>query len=364
MWLLNTTTIELKSFSEDKIPEYAILSHTWGYDEVLFEDVYKKPVEQWKDKVGGVKVLKFVELASQRGINYVWVDPCCIDKRSSSELSEAINSMFKWYRNSRICYAYLSDVLSTGEEDSTDDGSTDGESIDGEDLIEEDQRDYVRMIGHRRRVRHSKRVQRGKKALQNMMDRRNGKIQPEWKEAPPLDTVPFEKSRWFKRGWTVRYAYIYLVLLICEAHQALLTFKQLQELIAPSKVQFWNREWSNIGSRSRWSGTISLITGIDESVLKTSLGLRFYPQSVHTKMTWAQGRETTREEDGAYSLMGLFQVNMPLLYGEGCRAFHRLFDEIIKKTGDQSILLQESREIFYVYPSWSPDAYEATRLSR
>ncbi|KAI0414728.1 heterokaryon incompatibility protein-domain-containing protein [Xylaria grammica] len=244
MWLLDTMTIELKSFFGDKIPEYAILSHTWADDEVLFEDVYQKPVEQWKDKAGGVKVLKFAELAAQREMKYAWVDTCCIDKRSSAELSEAINSMFEWYAKSRICYAYLSD---------------------------------------------------------------RSKVQPKGEEAPPPDTVPFEESRWFKRGWT--------------------------ELIAPRKVQFLNREWSNIGSRSRWSETISFITGIDKSALKSSWGLPwYYHQSVHTKMAWAQGRETTREEDRAYSLMGLFGVNMPLLYGEGFLAFERLFDEIIKNT--------------------------------
>ncbi|RWA10508.1 hypothetical protein EKO27_g4574, partial [Xylaria grammica] len=197
--------MELKSFFGDKIPEYAILSHTWGDDEVLFEDVYRKPVEQWKDKAGGVKVLKFAELAAQREMKYIWVDTCCIDKRSSAELSEAINSMFKWYSKSRICYAYLSDVLSTGEEGSieedsidegsTDQGSTDEDSTDEDDSIEEegsteeDLREEEMTSRDRRRARDRRKV------------RQRRTVQPKGEALPP-NVVPFGESRWFTRGWT------------------------------------------------------------------------------------------------------------------------------------------------------------------
>ncbi|KAI0965882.1 heterokaryon incompatibility protein-domain-containing protein [Xylaria arbuscula] len=137
MRLLETRTLKLKTFVGDDKPEYAILSHTWGDDEVLFEEIQKESSDEWKDKAGAVKILRSAEICTEFNIAYIWIDTCCIDKSSSAELSEAINSMFEWYRKSHVCYAYLSDVLSNQEQDL------------------------------------------------------------------PNGIVPFERSRWFTRGWTV-----------------------------------------------------------------------------------------------------------------------------------------------------------------
>ncbi|KAJ3563067.1 hypothetical protein NPX13_g8332 [Xylaria arbuscula] len=251
MRLLDTRTLKLKTFDGDERPQYGILSHTWGDDEVLYEDVQTKSTEEWKNKIGAGKILKAAEICAALGIVYTWIDTCCIDKSSSAELSEAINSMFEWYRSSLVCFAYLSDVL-----------------------------------------------------LDQQQDPRDG-------------TVPFEKSRWFTRGWT-----------------------------APSNLQFFDKSWRLLGGRSELADKIYSITYVDESILRSqdSSGLvdALTECSVHTKMVWATKRFTTRAEDRAYSLLGLFDVNMPLLYGEGGgKAFKRLQDEIIKRTSDQSILLHD-----------------------
>jgi hypothetical protein len=105
MRLLNARTITLENFtSENEVPRYAILSHTWGVEEVTLDDLQRKNHDKL---VGYWKIKTACQETCRDGINYLWVDTCCIDKRSSSELSEAINSMFKWYRAVSVCYAYL-----------------------------------------------------------------------------------------------------------------------------------------------------------------------------------------------------------------------------------------------------------------
>jgi hypothetical protein len=181
------------------------------------------------------------------------VDTCCIDKTSSAELSEAINSMFSWYRDAAICYVYLSDV-------------------GGGDDVSQKSRDI-------------------------------------------------STSLWFSRGWT------------------------LQELIAPSVVVFFARDWSEIGSRSVLIEQITAATGIDRGLFNndllsptgTSNRNRLNQYSIAQKMAWASKRKTTRVEDEAYCLLGLFGVNMPLIYGEGKTAFIRLQEEIMKRSSDHSI---------------------------
>ncbi|KAF4834547.1 Vegetative incompatibility protein HET-E-1 [Colletotrichum tropicale] len=105
MRLLKTTTLQLTDFV-GKAPPYAILSHTWGEEEVLFADVSNPTVP----KAGWFKVRSSCDLARSLGHDWIWIDTCCIDKSSSAELSEAINSMFRFYQNAVICIAYLSDV--------------------------------------------------------------------------------------------------------------------------------------------------------------------------------------------------------------------------------------------------------------
>jgi Heterokaryon incompatibility protein (HET) len=106
MRLLHSETLELKNFY-DEIPEYAILSHTWlkEEEEPTCQDIMGKT---GTDKPGYIKIKNFCAQAA-KDYEYVWVDTCCIDKTNNVELQEAINSMFKWYRGSEMCFAYLSD---------------------------------------------------------------------------------------------------------------------------------------------------------------------------------------------------------------------------------------------------------------
>lgn len=107
MRLLNAHTMELRSFMSES-PPYAILSHCWGRDEVVFSDLMD--LESAKHKRGFRKIAMTCQQTIRDGLHFVWIDSCCIDKSSSAELSEAINSMFAWYEKSEICYAFLADV--------------------------------------------------------------------------------------------------------------------------------------------------------------------------------------------------------------------------------------------------------------
>ncbi|KAG4443000.1 hypothetical protein IFR05_001531 [Cadophora sp. M221] len=229
------------------IPEYAILSHVWGPEEISFQDIIGDRSLAEKKK-GFAKVSSSCRQARKDGIDFIWIDTCCIDKSSSTELSEAINTMYRWYKDSKICYAYLSDV----------EAST---LLNSRTLYEP----------------------RG---------------------------VSMGESRWFTRGWT------------------------LQELLAPSKCQFFDETWSSIGMKEDHIETISRTTGIDLFVLNGGDHRRL---SIARRMAWAAKRETTRVEDMAYCLLGIFDINMPLLYGEGENAFMRLQQEILKVSEDQSI---------------------------
>lgn len=248
MRLLRTTTLTddkhelvVEEFSDPDIPQYAMLSHAWEEDEVTFAHVENNTATTRK----GYQKIKYVmDQARKDNLDYVWVDTCCIDKTSSAELSEAINSMFTWYSASVRCYAYLADV----------DGTADSETQRSE----------------------------------------------------------FSRSRWFTRGWT------------------------LQELLAPPAVIFFSKEWIGICERNSHSHIISDITNIDVDILD---GTRpFETVSIAKRMSWAAARKTKRPEDIAYCLMGLFSVNMPMLYGEGgVKAFHRLQEEIMKHSDDSSL---------------------------
>ncbi|KAG7054766.1 hypothetical protein JMJ77_0007240 [Colletotrichum scovillei] len=243
MWLINVDTLQLEEFIEPDFP-YAILSHTWGGEEVSFQELKtQRDDDVWK-KAGYLKISNSCRVAKSLELNYVWVDTCCIDKTSSAELSEAINSMFRWYNRSWVCFAYLSDM---------------------DDLASSDT--FLESLGD---------------------------------------------SRWFTRGWT------------------------LQELLAPKAVTFYNASWQLLGSKESLSPFLSSITGIDEAILIGKAPLLKVP--VATRMSWASKRQTTRTEDSAYCLLGIFDINMPLLYGEGEKAFARLQFEILQETNDLSLL--------------------------
>jgi hypothetical protein len=243
MRLIDTTTLELREFSGE-IPPYAILSHTWGAQEVSLQEFVAG--SQANDsritaRDGYQKIVRTCRLAENRKLRYVWVDTCCIDKTSSAELSEAINSMFKWYQNSDVCFVYLVDL-----------------------------------------------------------------------QGPNNWTKELRSCRWFTRGWC------------------------LQELIAPSVLEFYDTRWTYVGQKNeKFTGLLSKITGITKRVLNDPSAVFQLP--VAERMAWAAKRRTTREEDVAYSLMGLFNITMPMVYGEGSKAFLRLQEEIIKKHSDLTI---------------------------
>lgn len=242
MHLINCSTRQLEEFIGSNIPRYAILSHTWGEGEVSYADM-KNDHAASRLKEGYRKIDFTCEQALLNGLDYAWVDTCSIDKSSSVELSEAINSMFRWYEDSAICYVYLSDV----------EGAC-------------------------------------------------------WREDLP-------RSRWFTRGWT------------------------LQELLAPEHVTFYDCRWTQLGTKDELAGLLHSITNIDQEALVHTGNIDALDQfCVAQKMSWASNRQTTREEDTAYSLMGIFNVTMPLLYGEGIKAFQRLQEAIITQSGDHSIL--------------------------
>lgn len=274
MRLLDTTTLEFREYASRPSDSYVMLSHRWGTEEITFKE-YRKSHNLIKDTAGYKKVIDFCAVACARGFRLAWIDTCCIDKRSSAELSEAINSMYDWYKHAAECYVWLEDY--TG-------------------------------------------------SLKSL-----------------------EQCEWFSRGWT------------------------LQELLAPRRILFFTADWQVIGHKFYSPGDgicacqedqrdiacfsaigahivpkLAAATGIPEEFLTSK---PYYSASIALRMSWASNRMCTRAEDRAYSLLGLFDVNMPLLYGEGYKAFERLQDEIMRKSDDTSILCHDGFGILANGPS-------------
>ena len=260
MRLLDTYTGQfVEKDPTDNDTRYAILSHTW---DKAGEQNYKelKKIQErhdtsgrflwrnslspiWKDAELSPKIRDVCAYARADGFRYIWIDSCCIDKTSSSELSEAINSMYAWYGQADVCYAYLADVPTN--EDHEKDGSC------------------------------------------------------------------FRKSRWFTRGWT------------------------LQELLAPRHLVFLSENWKLLGSKFALMELVHRTTNVSPEALLEPRSLDKF--SVAQRLSWAAKRETTRVEDRAYSLLGIFDINIPILYGEGERAFRRLQEEIMRRIPDQTL---------------------------
>ncbi|KAI6382690.1 hypothetical protein MCOR25_000501 [Pyricularia grisea] len=273
MRLINAESLELKEFV-GAAPPFAILSHTWSRSEVTFQEwlgwqraksldrngdfaihtkqSFKTLDQEHPQGSGFWKILHACRQARLDGLMYLWCDTNCIDKSSSAELSEAINSMYSWYKRSRVCYAYLEDV------------------------------------------------------------------------PPPAADVPSESahiwdadstfrcSRWFTRGWTV------------------------QELVGPLyEMKFYANDWTCLGTKTTLAPLLQEITGVPEKYLLREEGIS--GAGLAQRMSWFANRVTSREEDIAYCMLGIFDVNMPLLYGEGSNAFVRLQEEIIKKSDDHSL---------------------------
>lgn len=256
MRVLNTTTYELTETSDPAFqasPRYAILSHRWYNRECTFQDYDPDSIRtpDPKTKCYSPQAWKIRGACAQArvdGLKWLWIDTCCINKESSAELSEAINSMFRWYRDSFVCYVYLNDVtVHTGF-----------------------------------RVCDRSGKQRG-----------------------------LAYSEWFYRGWT------------------------LQELLAPKVLAFFDRDWRCIGSRSALASDIEQITGIGAEYLDGSKNMK--NACIAVKMSWMAGRKTTRIEDRAYSLLGIFDINLTPVYGEREKSFLRLQRALLESCTDESL---------------------------
>jgi hypothetical protein len=142
----------------------------------------------------------------------------------------------------------------------------------------------------------------------------------QYSEYPALLTAEqLRRTKWVTRGWT------------------------LQELIAPDIVWFFNKNWSICGDRVKLTKPLFEVTNIDQNILQRDPGARvplwLYSLSISKRMSWAANRKTTRPEDIAYCLLGIFDINIPLLYGEGSiKAFYRLQEEIMRYSTDQTLL--------------------------
>ncbi|KAK3947156.1 heterokaryon incompatibility protein-domain-containing protein, partial [Pseudoneurospora amorphoporcata] len=190
-----------EDLSNNKIPLYAILSHIWGPEEVLFRDMTDGTGE---NKASYAKIRFCGDQAWRDGLKFFWVDTCCIDKSDSAELQHALNSMFHWYRSAVKCYVYLADVSTHQYGDG-----------------------------------------------------------PGWQPA-------FRESRWFSRGWT------------------------LQELIAPTIVEFFSKEGERLGDKESLEQEIHDITGIPRKAFQ---GVPLSDFSVAERMRWIEKRDTKYEED-------------------------------------------------------------------
>jgi hypothetical protein len=234
------------------IPPYAILSHTWGSQEVTYEEMVEG---SGRNKAGHAKIEFCGKQAARDGLRYFWVDSCCIKKSSDSELSESLNCMFRWYQRAEKCYVYISDVST------------------------------------KKRKRQSE------------------EMEITWEQA-------FRKSKWFTRGWT------------------------LQELLAPRSVEFFSQDGSRLGDKHSLEQQIHGITGIPTSALRGAPLSQF---GTSEKFDWAKNRCTTREEDWAYSLLGIFEISMPVIYGEGrANAVRRLTKEVNDASMERELWPQPS----------------------
>lgn len=257
MRLLETTDGRTYNLVDDFInkgqcPPYAILSHTWEEDqEISFDHVLEDKRSRYRklrtslrlpprSGRSGYNKLRFcAKQANNDGLQYFWVDTCCINKGDPEEVERAINSMFQWYRLATKCYVYLSDV-STAYQGANDE-------------------------------------------------------HPTWH-------LDFVKSRWFTRGWT------------------------LQELLAPTVVEFFSREGTFLGTRFELRQMIHEITNIALGALSGTPLSQF---GIDERLSWAVERQTTREEDEVYSLLGIFNVRLPFVYTEGYdKALRRLLSKI------------------------------------
>ncbi|UQC88600.1 HET domain-containing protein [Colletotrichum lupini] len=264
---------------------YAILSHRWQPSEIKFNE-FLDHTEELKNGAGPLplcldKIRGACATARNKGYNWMWIDSCCIDKSSTTEETESINSMFKWYRDAKLCIVYLFDV-----EVNTTLAETE---LEANPLI-------------------FNRIGRG------------------------------DPSEWFYRGWT------------------------LQEMLAPQDLEFYDTKWTYMGTRTELKVQLEKASGVSRKYLT---GLQdFTKVCIAAKMSWMADRTTSREEDIAYSMLGIFNVFMTPQYGEGPRAFQRLQETILSsQMMDESLFAwrmpeHDSGKKFNSSPQgWAPDEW-------
>ncbi|KIJ19556.1 hypothetical protein PAXINDRAFT_127713 [Paxillus involutus ATCC 200175] len=258
--------------------KYAIFSHRWGVGEPEFRDMSskihgEKPVPT---VMGYKKLLKFCEKArDDYGCAYAWSDTCCINKESSTELAEAVLSMYRWYRHAHVCIVHLAGSSSVKD---------------------------------------------------------------------------FPREPWFTRGWT------------------------LQELLASQRLRFFGKDWVPIRPKGEtqenssfpWPDDKSSAFMLNAISQATDIGIDHLQNfnlnpnliAVSEKMRWASKRKTTRVEDIAYCLLGIFDISIPIAYGEGGRAFYRLLEAIAQRSIDPTFFawVREPSPYSHALPS-SPAGY-------
>lgn len=279
MRLFNIHDWRLESFDHPtEIPPYIAISHTWDRDEIVYNDL--TDLDSATQRASFSKLRNAGRIASSLGADWIWIDTVCINKSSSAELTEAINSSFRWFRDSMACVVYLRDLTSEPTANELDLNKL---ALDRLALYKLNLETSLRSCG------------------------------------------------WMRRSWT------------------------LQELIAPASVRFYDSKWKFVGTKKSLSCVLSRITQIDERVLQNEECLPEY--SVGVRMSWASNRVAFRVEDIAYSLIGIFDVSMPIIYGEGERSFLRLQEEILKVTDDATLFAwqanssQKYRGLFAHSPS-------------
>ncbi|KAF2773724.1 hypothetical protein EJ03DRAFT_305300 [Teratosphaeria nubilosa] len=263
MRLLDVQSFEMRSFHDDaELPQYAILSHTWREDgEPEFSNVLELSKWSWsRTKTLYRKVSAAAHLARKDGLQWIWIDTCCIDRGNLVKVQEAVNASFRWYQEAEICYVYLEDLDTHAQ----------------------------------------------------------------WMES-------FSNCTWFSRGWT------------------------LSELLAPRKTRSYNNVWRHVGTKAMLARVIARITGIDAAIIRQRRALSSV--SAAARLSWAAKRKTRRVEDQAHCLLGIFGISMPILYGEGPRAFHRLQEELINTSGDLSIFAWSSSRTGDCLLARSPDSF-------
>lgn len=281
--------LSIHSFNDGDVPPYAILSHTWGADrdEVTFADLQ---IGSGQTKPGYKKILFCGKQARRDNLQYFWIDTCCIDKANKAELAFSIRSMFRWYYDAARCYVYLSDVSTQPL------------------LVTPGYHDlrwlfwiWMLSIFYAMSTWYSSTIQRYfysryVPCTSVSSDLVRSKQQAEF---------TLKKSRWFTRGWT------------------------LQELLAPSIVEFFSEEGIKLGDKLSLAKEVHEVTNIPSSVLQGELLSNF---DVRERVTWIEHRTTKIPADRAYSLMGILGVSLSPIDGENlAEAMKRILDEAEKQ---------------------------------